>query len=205
MTYRDIHGKQMENWDEIRRWRKAQRARLIGERMAVTRLQRSRHNDAITRALEPLLSTGMMIGFYWPIRGEYDARNLIAGFIARGARAAMPVVIEKGAPLIFRNWHPGVPMANGFWNIPIPAEGEPVVPTALLVPLVGFDEMGYRLGYGGGYYDRTLASLPGKPLAIGVGYELAHLETIYPQPHDIPMSMIVTESRVMRSAAASIS
>jgi 5-formyltetrahydrofolate cyclo-ligase len=84
----------------------------------------------------------------------------------------------------------------------VPAEGEPVTPTTLLVPLVGFDEMGYRLGYGGGYYDRTLASLPAKPLAIGVGYELSYLGTIYPQPHDIPMSAIVTEGRLLRGTSA---
>lgn len=170
--------------------------------MALRGETRARHNVAITGALEKLLSPDMIIGFYWPIRGEYDARKLVAALIDRGAHAAMPVVVEKSAPLIFRDWHPGTRMANGFWDIPVPAEGEPVIPTALLVPLVGFDDRGYRLGYGGGYYDRTLASLPAKPFAIGVGYELSHLGTIYPQPHDIPMSAIVTEGRVLRGTAA---
>jgi len=192
----------MENWTDIRAWRKTERVRLIAERMALRGETRARHNVAITGALETLLSPAMIIGFYWPIRGEYDARKLISALIDRGARAAMPVVVEKGAPLVFRDWHPGARMENGFWNIPVPAEGEPVTPTTLLVPLVGFDEMGYRLGYGGGYYDRTLASLPAKPLAIGVGYELSYLGTIYPQPHDIPMSAIVTEGRVLRGTAA---
>ena len=194
----------MENWDEIRRWRKAERARLIAERMALRGEPRARHNAAITRSLEPLLSPEMLIGFYWPIRGEYDARKLVTGLLDRGARAAMPVVVQKGAPLIFRRWHPGVRMENGFWDIPVPAEGEPVIPTTLLVPLVGFDEKGYRLGYGGGYYDRTLASFPTRPLAIGVGYEFARLETIHPQPHDIPMSLIVTEGRVLRGPAGAL-
>jgi 5-formyltetrahydrofolate cyclo-ligase len=192
----------MENWTDIRAWRKAERVRLIAERMALRGETRARHNVAITGALEPLLSPAMIIGFYWPIRGEYDARKLVAALIDRGARAAMPVVVQKGAPLVFRDWHPGARMENGFWNIPVPADGEPVTPATLLVPLVGFDEMGYRLGYGGGYYDRTLAGLPTKPLAIGVGYELSHLGTIYPQPHDIPMSAIVTEGRVLRGTAA---
>jgi len=192
----------MENWAEIRSWRKAERARLIAERMAFRGEARARHNAAITGALQKLLSPDMIIGFYWPIRGEYDARKLVTSLLDRGARAAMPVVIQKGAPLVFRAWHPGVPMENGFWDIPVPANDDRVIPTTLLVPLVGFDEMGYRLGYGGGYYDRTLASFPARPLAIGVGYEFAHLETIYPQPHDIPMSAIVTESRVIRGAAA---
>lgn len=192
----------MENWAEIRNWRKAERARLIAERMALRGELRARHNAAITNALETLLTPQMVIGFYWPIRGEYDARKLIAAFLDQGARAAMPVVVQKGAPLVFRPWHPGARMENGFWDIPVPAEGDPVIPTTLLVPLVGFDEMGYRLGYGGGYYDRTLASLPTKPLAIGVGYEFARLETIHPQPHDIPMSVIVTEGRVLRGRAS---
>ena len=192
----------MENWEEIRNWRKGERARLIAERMALRGELRARHNVAITEALQRLLSPGMVIGFYWPIRGEYDARKLVSALLDQGARAAMPVVVQKGAPLVFRDWRPDSRMVNGFWDIPVPAEGEPVLPTALLVPLVGFDEMGYRLGYGGGYYDRTLASLPAKPLAIGVGYELSHLGTIYPQPHDIPMSAIVTEGRLLRGSAA---
>lgn len=192
----------MENWQEIRLWRKTERARLIAERMAVRGELRTRHNAAITQALGDFLTPGMVVGFYWPIRGEYDARKLVASLLDRGARAALPVIVTRNSPLVFRDWHPASRMENGFWDIPVPAEGDPVIPTSLLVPLVGFDRMGYRLGYGGGYYDRTLASLPAKPLAIGVGYELARLETIYPQPHDIPMDAIVTEGRVLRGAAA---
>ena len=89
-------------------------------------------------------------------------------------------------------------MQRGFWNIPIPAERRVVVPDALLIPLVGYDAAGYRLGYGGGYYDRTLASRTPLPLRIGVGYDGAELPTIHPQPHDIPMSIIVTERRVLQ-------
>ena len=192
----------MENWQEIRLWRKTERARLIAARMALVGKLRQLHASVITKVLEGFLTPEMVIGFYFPIRGEYDARKLVAALIERGARAAMPVVIQKGAPLVFRNWHPGVPMENGFWDIPVPAEDHRVIPNTLLVPLVGFDERGYRLGYGGGYYDRTLAGFPTRPLAIGIGYELAHLQTIYPQPHDIPMSAIVTEGRVLRDTAA---
>jgi len=108
---------------------------------------------------------------------------------------ALPVVVEKAKPLIFREWWPGISMNHGVWNIPVPAAGEPVEPDALLVPVVGFDRRRYRLGYGGGYYDRTLAALSAKPRAVGVGFELSQLATIYPQPHDIPMDLIVTERR----------
>jgi 5-formyltetrahydrofolate cyclo-ligase len=193
----------MKTWADIRAWRKTERARLIAERMALSGAVRKRHNAAITAALEKQLSPQMVIGFYWPIRGEYDARQLVRTLLDQGARAALPAVVQKGAPLVFRDWRPGTRMELGFWDIPVPAEDNPAVPTILLVPLVGFDEVGFRLGYGGGYYDRTLASMPDRPLAIGIGYELSHLETIYPQPHDIPMTAIVTESRIMSGQSGS--
>lgn len=138
------------------------------------------------------------IGFYWPFQGEIDLRPLVGGFLALGAEAALPVVVEKGKPLEFWLWQPRVKLGRGIWNIPIPADRNLVSPAVLLVPLVGFDAAGYRLGHGGGYYDRTLASLVQRPLSIGVGYELGRLETIYPQPHDIPMDAIVTERSVER-------
>lgn len=84
-------------------------------------------------------------------------------------------------------------LKRGIWGIPIPAERQIVRPTALLMPLIGFDEAGYRLGCGGGYYGRTLAVMMPKPLTIGVGYALGRLDTIHPQPHDIPMDAILTE------------
>jgi 5-formyltetrahydrofolate cyclo-ligase len=80
----------------------------------------------------------------------------------------------------------------------VPADSPVLTPDLLLVPLVGFDPAGYRLGYGGGYYDRTLAAIQPRPLAIGIGFEQQALATIHPQPHDIPMDYIVTESRVAR-------
>jgi 5-formyltetrahydrofolate cyclo-ligase len=87
-------------------------------------------------------------------------------------------------------------MTRGVWNIPIPAEGQAVDPDVLIAPLVGFDSAKYRLGYGGGFYDRTIASRPTKPLVIGVGFAFARLATIYPQAHDVPMDIIVTEEGV---------
>ena len=105
-------------------------------------------------------------------------------------------MVEKRQPLEFWSWHPGMTLARGVWNIPIPVGRNPVQPTVLLVPLVGFDSAGYRLGHGGGYYDRTLATFIAKPFTIGIGYEIGRLETIHPQPHDVPMDAIVTERRV---------
>ena len=89
-------------------------------------------------------------------------------------------------------------MANGFWNIPVPAAGDPVASDVLLVPVVGFDRQNYRLRYGGGYYDRTLAAAA-RPRTIGVGFELARIATIHPQPHDIPMDQVVTERTAAQS------
>jgi 5-formyltetrahydrofolate cyclo-ligase len=115
-----------------------------------------------------------------------------------GGRCALPVVVEKKAPLVFRLWKPGERLAAGIWNIPIPADGADVLPDVVVAPVVGFDSAGYRLGYGGGYFDRTLASLPHHPLAIGVGYNAAAVSTIYPLPHDVPMGAIITEREILR-------
>ena len=110
--------------------------------------------------------------------------------------AALPEVQGKGRPLQFRQWWPGVAMVPGALGIPAPVDTDLVVPDAAFVPLVGFDGAGYRLGYGGGYFDRTLAALARKPLTVGVGTEAARLPTIHPQPHDVPMDFIVTEAGV---------
>ncbi|MBV8783494.1 MAG: 5-formyltetrahydrofolate cyclo-ligase, partial [Gammaproteobacteria bacterium] len=95
-------------------------------------------------------------------------------------------------PLTFREWWPGARMARGLWNIPHPAEGAEVLPTVVLAPLVGFDPACYRLGYGGGFFDRTLAALVHRPQVIGLGYPQLRIPTIYPQWHDIPMNRILT-------------
>jgi 5-formyltetrahydrofolate cyclo-ligase len=190
----------MQSWDETRAWRRERRASLIAERQAIPQAERQRLQPVITGLLVdrfPELGGGT-IGFYWPIRGEIGLHHLIRKLIEAGASAALPVVVETRQPLEFRAWRPGSPLERGVWNIPVPAERQVVNPTVLLVPLVGFDEQGYRLGYGGGYYDRTLAASHPRPLAIGVGYELQRLATIYPQLHDVPMDAIATEAGVQR-------
>jgi len=111
---------------------------------------------------------------------------------------ALPVVIGPGQPLIFREWHPGVTLAAGPLGIPYPLHSDPIVPTAALLPMNGWDDAGYRLGYGGGFVDRTLASPTRRPVAIGLGYELARIKTTHPQSWDIPMDWIVTERGVYR-------
>jgi 5-formyltetrahydrofolate cyclo-ligase len=185
---------------DIMHWRKAQRAELLDRRLAARQAERRQWNEAITNLLVecfPLLPW-MVVGAYWPYKGEFDPRFAIRHLRARGARAALPVVVEKSAPLQFREWWPGAPMASGVFGLPVP-EGTPVLrPHALLIPPVGFDSRGYRLGYGGGYFDRTLAAMEIQPLKIGVAFELSRMASIRPQPHDIAMDFIVTELGIHR-------
>jgi 5-formyltetrahydrofolate cyclo-ligase len=184
------------NWPEIRQWRKAKREVLLRARVdagAGARAEWSRPIDAeLRRAIPGLGAT--TIGFYWPFRGEFDARPLVRELIAGGMTAALPAVVQPKTPLEFRRWAPGTALEHGVYNIPVPKERDLLEPEVLIVPLVGFDAQGYRLGYGGGYYDRTIASFAVKPYAIGVGFELSRLATIYPQPHDIPMNAVLTEA-----------
>ena len=185
-------------WPQISAWRSAQRAALIARRVALPLAQRREWNAAISACLEscfPQLA-GMTIGFCWPYRGEFDARFAIRYFRDRGATAALPAVVEKAGALQFRKWWPGAPLTPGVLAIPVPDGTARVVPDAAIVPMVGFDERGYRLGYGGGYFDATLAAIAPRPLAIGVSFEFSRLATIYPRPHDIAMGFVLTEAGV---------
>ena len=188
----------VNTWQEIKQWRKVEREALLGRRAAVPLEERRRWSDAITQSLVagfPLLQW-MRVSFYWPIRAEFDPRFAIHEFRRHGARAALPVVVAKNAPLEFREWWPGVAASKGVFGLPVPEGSAVLRPQAALVPPVGFDAQGYRLGYGGGYFDRTLAALTPRPLAIAVAFELSRIPTIYPQPHDVPMDFVVTEAGI---------
>jgi 5-formyltetrahydrofolate cyclo-ligase len=189
---------------EVMRWRKAERERLITARLSLAAAQRETWSAAIAAALERLIGDvrGIIVSTYWPFRGEPDLRPFMRRVTARGGTCALPVVVEKGQPLSFRSWAEGEALARGVWNIPVPAEGRPVVPDIAIAPVVGFDRQCYRLGYGGGFFDRTLAALAPRPRVIGVGYGLQALETIHPLPHDIPMTAIVTEAATHLPAGA---
>lgn len=179
----------------IKQWRKEQRTELLARRVAAGTDRRRAWTDAITASLLdgfPFLHS-LVVGCYWPYQGEFDPRFAIHRLRQRGARAALPVVLQKGAPLQFREWWPGVNTTKGVFNLPVPDGTEVLTPQALLIPPIGFDLHGYRLGYGGGYFDRTLAAMAPQPLKIGVAFELSRISTIQPQPHDIPMDFIVTE------------
>jgi 5-formyltetrahydrofolate cyclo-ligase len=186
------------------RWRKNERARLIAQRLAISnddRVDRARHIVAHLDLLLPDLA-GISVGVYWPFRGEPDLRGWAAAICTRGATCALPIVVEKNAPLIFRLWRIGEPLTLGVWNIPIPANSAELAPDVVIAPVVGFDQKGYRLGYGGAFYDRTLAALTKKPRVFGIGYSQAAIATIYPLPHDIPMDVIVTEEAIVERTAS---
>ena len=191
----NLHVEQVMHRDEVMQWRKAERQRLIGERLAMNSDVRRRHAEHIATSLEEVIGEveGLIVGAYWPFRGEPDLRDFMASISDRGGRCALPVVLERGKPLVFRPWSAGEPLVRGVWNIPVPKTIEEVVPNVMIAPIVGFDLACYRLGYGGGFFDRTFATMTNSPLKIGVGYRQQALVTIHPQPNDIPMAMIITE------------
>jgi len=177
--------------------RPALRARLLALRAALP--ERNAADARIADALLPLLERLAVrcLGFYWPIQAEFDARAAVAQWLAGepGRQAALPAVSQPGAPLDFHLWTPRTPMATGHYGIPVP-DGTPAVqPDALLIPCVGFSSDKFRLGYGGGFYDRTLAAMTVAPVAIGIGFEACRI-ALQAQEHDLPMDWVVSESGV---------
>ena len=178
---------------DVARWRKAERSRLIALRGALPAEDRTLHTAAIVRKLDEMIAprSNEIVSVYWPIRAEPDLRSWMHAACMRGLRVALPVAVALGQPMTFREWRPDAVMARGLWKIPYPAAGPEVLPTTVLAPLVGIDSHCYRLGYGGGFFDRTLAAMRRKPLVIGLGYPQLRIPTIFPQRHDMPMDWIV--------------
>ena len=144
---------------------------------------------------------GMHVAFCWPYKNEPDLRPLMQSWLAEGNpgyAALLPVVIDADRALAFRAWTPDCTIQTDRYGIPTPSSGDFLTPDALLIPVNAFDVRGYRIGYGGGYFDRTLASQQPPPLAIGVGFELARVDSIEPEEHDVPLAAIVTEAGVLR-------
>ncbi len=188
----------MDKPNRLAQWRRALRNALLVQRTAISNAHRRLWSSRITQLLAegfPALRSHS-VSFYWPFQGEFDPRFAIRRLRRLGATAALPVVLQRGSPLQFREWHPGVRVSSGAFDLPVPQGTAVVFPQALLIPPIGFDLQGYRLGYGGGYFDRTLGAWQVQPLKIGVAFELSRIETIDPQPWDIPMDFIVTESGI---------
>lgn len=182
----------------LRKNRIAARERLPDtERAALTRRIEA-HLDTLLARLSP-----RSVAFCWPWHGEVDLVQWAQRWLAADTQRqmALPVVRTPGQPMIFLRWHPEVPMETDHHDIPVPAGTETIQPELILVPLNVFDAAGYRLGYGGGYFDRTLAALQPAPLCVGVAFELARVDNTYPQPHDQPMDWIVTEAGAFRAVS----
>jgi 5-formyltetrahydrofolate cyclo-ligase len=137
-------------------------------------------------------SQAPLLGVYWPLRGEPDLHPAYAALAGSGLALALPVVLQADAPLAFAAWTPGEAMVKDSMGVAVPAQLRLVEqPPALLVPCLGFNADGFRLGYGGGYYDRTLAARP-RPYAVGIAYSClaAHFASA---PHDVALDRIITE------------
>lgn len=173
-------------------WRKA----LLGARKTMPPAVRAQADATLDQQLRAALDSiaGGVLAFYWPIQAEFDPRPAITAWLAGNSarQAALPVVMGKQQPLQFRAWSSATVMQPAGFGTSVPSTGEWLVPTVLLIPLVGFDDQGYRLGYGGGFYDRTLAALMSRPRTIGIGYAAGRLDSIHPQPHDFKLDALLT-------------
>jgi len=143
---------------------------------------------------------GAAVSGYWPMRSELDPRPILTALSARGHPLCLPVVAGKARPLVFRAWHPGDALVAGGYGTQVPDAGqEVVVPHLLLVPLLAFDRAGYRLGYGGGFYDRTLAALraAGPVVAVGLAFCAQEVDTVPHDATDARLDWIVTEAEAI--------
>ena len=148
----------------------------------------------------PLSHPPSVVSGFWPVRGEIDPRPLMRHFANGGAKMALPVVEKPRAPLLFRLWNVTDELIPGVFDIPVPAADKPVVtPDLMLVPLLAFDSRGYRLGYGGGFYDRTIAALSqrGPLITIGIAFDGQQVDSVPHDGHDRQLDFIATERRIV--------
>ncbi len=171
------------------------RKQLQAERQAlVDRHQRAAHLQEVLRVW--LVARGeKSIGAYWPIKGEFDALPALFRWNEADPerRIGLPVIDRDTRQLRFHVWYPGCPMEADAYGIPKPKDTEAFEPQLLLVPCVGFGTKGLRLGYGGGFYDRTLAALQPRPLTVGVGYANGFVPWLEPEAHDVPLDAMLTD------------
>jgi 5,10-methenyltetrahydrofolate synthetase len=198
----DPFGVDSEQALDVARWRRAERARLAGLREGLGQAGRAQVSDRMAVHLGRVLTEGgvgrgCVLSGYWPIKGEPDLRPVLADLHRAGVTIALPVVETRAAPLIFCRWTPETKLARGDWSIPVPPpEADLLLPDTALAPCLGWTDDCYRLGWGGGYFDRTLAALTPRPITIGIALSAARLPTIYPQPYDIPLDLILTEDGI---------
>ncbi len=185
--------------------KRALRQQLLDARLNLPdRLVRS---DLLQRVMRIWLvgRPDLVIGAYWPIKGEFDPLPALHRWKEDGElldqpqrrRIGLPVVDKVHKTLTFHAWYPGCPMEEDAYGIPKPKDTEVIVPTLLFVPCVGYGPGGYRLGYGGGFYDRTLATLQPKPFTVGLGFTGGFVPDLEPEPHDVPLDAILNDNGVV--------
>lgn len=185
--------------------KKRLRQRLINERLALP--DRLIRNEALQRVLRIWLlgRSDTVIGAYWPIKGEFDPLPALHRWKEDGElldepqrrRIGLPVIDKVHKTLTFHAWYPGCPMEEDAYGIPKPKDTELIVPTLLFVPCVGYGPGGYRLGYGGGFYDRTLAALEPSPSTVGLGYATGFIDDLEAESHDVPLDAILNDHGVV--------
>jgi len=185
--------------------KKALRDQLVKTRLAMPdRELRSEHLQSVMRVWL-LGRSDAVIGAYWPIKGEFDPLPALHRWKEDGElidepvrrRIGLPVVNKQHKTLTFHAWYPGCPMEEDAYGIPKPKDTELIVPTLLFVPCLGYSAGGYRLGYGGGFYDRTLASLQPKPYTVGLGFTQGYVDDFEPEAHDVPLDAILNDNGVV--------
>jgi len=185
--------------------KKAVRERLLRERLRLE--DRLARTDALRQVMRVWLlgRADTVIGAYWPIKGEFDPLPALHRWKEDGElmeqpqrrRIGLPVVDKARGTLRFHLWFPGCPMEEDAYRIPKPKDTEVVTPTLLFVPCVGYGPGGYRLGYGGGFYDRTLAALQPRPFTVGLGFTSSFVDDFEPEPHDQPLDAILNDNGVV--------
>lgn len=185
--------------------KKAVRQALIEQRLHMPdRLERAEQLQQVLR-FWLMERQDAVIGAYWPIKGEFDPLPALHRWKEDGAlmdepklrRIALPVVNKQHKTLSFHAWYPGCPMEMDAYDIPKPQNTELVVPSLLFVPCVGYGPGGYRLGYGGGFYDRTLAALEPRPFTVGLGFTNGFVDDFEPEAHDLPLDVILNDNGVV--------
>jgi len=191
--------------DKSAQTKKILRQQLIADRLAMTdRAVRATMLQQVMR-IWLVARTDTVIGAYWPIKGEFDPLPALHRWKEDGElldeplrrRIGLPVIDKVTKTLTFHVWYPGCPMEEDAYGIPKPKDTDVIQPTLLFVPCVGYGPGGYRLGYGGGFYDRTLATLQPKPFTVGLGFTQGFVDDLEPEPHDIPLDAILNDHGVV--------
>ncbi len=179
---------------ELRRQARDRRARLPGAERQDAAQQAAVH---FRQHVQP--GENDVVALYWAIRDELDTRPLLLALMDAGLTVCLPVVRADNDPLVFRIWQEGAPLYPSGFGTLAPGDNVPeAVPDIIVMPLLGFDRSGTRLGYGGGYYDRTIAMLANRPMRVGYGFSVQELSDIPRDDHDAPLDMVVTETGVRR-------